>query len=454
VRFRPLAAALALVAVPAPLMGERITPAADAQPKPPAGRQFVLSPEGNHLWAYDALTGAAQLVVQAQNGGEPEISTGTAIDPVEQPPPGSPRRDINGQICVDPAGRHVVTGEDTVIPGSGTGSSHDPRIAGWGWFTISGAVIGEIRVEQTGKLAPEAGRGPGYAGDPDNFGCGFLDARRLFTTAIGNTLPGEPANGQLFLWFGPFERGYAQAATDDGTGFFVGEVDHCEIDRTLATAGGIAVDPANGDVYVASNRPDDQGNGSGVWRYRGRWPRTWAECTPEFLAANITKTRVVPPVPGPAVDPFAPTPSSVVISPAGTLVVSSVFSGTVSEFTKAGVWQRDIWPVSPLSPRRGPTGDTPFGLAFTADGTLWIADIGIVLNQPAAEEGSLVRTPFSSPTPFGTTAATGLTFPDGLGVYTARARPGNGDDDEDDKDGEDDDEDGLVTLRPPLPATT
>ena len=198
-------------------------------------RQFVLSPEGNNLWAYDAGTGAPQLVIHAVNGSTPAHA-----------PPGSDRRDINGQICVSPDRTHFISGEDTVL---GDGDSHDPRIAGWGWFRITGSTLGTITAHQEGKLAPEAGSGPGYRGDPDNYGCGFLDANRLVTTAIGNTLPGEPANGQLFLWFGPFDAGYREE-----NGFFAGEVDHCEVDSGLATAGGIAVAP-NGDVYVATNRP-------------------------------------------------------------------------------------------------------------------------------------------------------------------------------------------------------
>ena len=72
------------------------------------------------------------------------------------------------------------------------------------------------------------------------------------------------------------------------------------------------------------------------------------------------------------------TPSAVTVSPDDTLYVSSVFTATVSEYTKSGRWVRDIWPASPVAPRTGPTGDTPYGLAFTADGSLWIADLGIV----------------------------------------------------------------------------
>ena len=382
------------------------TPAATAAPAP----QFVLSPEGNHLWAYDAATGAAQLVSHAVNGNDPGVA----------PPPGSEPRDINGQVCVAPDGAHIITGEDTVIGGGDgdSGSSHDPRIAGWGYFAISGAAVGDIRIEQVGKLAPEAGEGEGYAGDPDNYGCGFLDGQRLLTTAIGNTLPGEQANGQLFLWFGPFDAAFRSETSDD-VEFFVGEVPHCEIDRGLATAGGIAV-ADNGDVYVATNRPDDDGNPGGVWRYSARFPSSMDECTPEFLAANVTREQVIPAVPG-LPDPLAPTPSSVVISPADTLYVASVFSGTVSEFTRDGAFVRDLWPASPAAPRTGPTGDTPYGLAIADDGSLWIADLGIVVGAPAEGAGSVIRVPFEdgTPRPPGDTIADGLTFPDGLGVYTA-----------------------------------
>lgn len=356
-----------------------------------AARQFVLSPEGNHLWAYDTVTKQRQLVVRARNGGDPGANAPNGIV-----------RDINGQICVSPDGGHVITGEDTV---TGEGSSHDPRIAGWGWFSIAGDAIGAITVEQIGKLAPEAGGGPGYAGDPDNYGCGFLDANRLFTTAIGNTLPGEEANGQLFLWFGPFEQ-----AT----------VAHCEIDRTLATAGGVTVAP-NGDVYVATNRPTQipGGDPSAIWRFSGTWPRSAAECTPAFLAANITKTRVLPSAPALPADPLAPTPSAVIITPSNTMLVSSVFSGTVSEFTREGQWIRDVYPLSPVALRTGPTGNTPYGMVIAGD-ELWIADLGIVAAAPAPGQGSLIVVQLNAQATPATTVQSNLTFPDGLGLYTGR----------------------------------
>jgi DNA-binding beta-propeller fold protein YncE len=203
--------------------------------------------------------------------------------------------------------------------------------------------------------------------------------------------------------------------------FFVGDVQHCEIDGAIPTAGGIAVD-RNGDVYVSSNRPDGSGGPSGVWRYSGRFPSSPAECNAAFLAANLHKELVVPITPVLPADPFAPTPSAVVVSPEDTLYVSSVFSGTVSEFTKKGRWVRDIWPLSPVSLRRGPTGETPYGLAVTADGALWIADLGIILDAPVDGQGSVISVRFGekrNPQMLGSKRR-GLTFPDGLGVYTPR----------------------------------
>ena len=379
-----------------------------------APKQFVLSPEGNHLWAYDTDTHARQLVIQGVNASNPGASTAPLqVD----------RRDINGQICVSPAGDHIITGEDTVV---GTGGSHDPGIAGWGYFAIAGNSLGSITATQVGKLAPEAGAdyGPGYTGDPDNFGCGFLDHNRLVTSAIGNTLPGEPANGQLFFWFGPFTQGYTPVPqTSTSPGYYFGTVEHCVVDDTLATAGGITIDRYGDqfDVYVATNRPDDQGHPGGIWKYSGTWPTSPDQCDTNGRVTGITKTLVIPAVSidgVPAPDATALTPSSVVIGPDDTLFVSSVFTGTVSEYTKEGIWIRDVYPIGPVAPRTGPTGNTPFGLAFTDDGSLWIADLGIFLSQPIPGQGSLIRVSFDGPVPLAETVQENLTFPDGLGVYT------------------------------------
>lgn len=390
------AAALLAVAV-------GVVPARSAGPP----KQLVLSPEGNHLWAYDAATGAAQLVVQAQNGDDP----GEGVEPNS-----AQRRDINGQICVAPNGQHVVTGEDTVF---GDGTSHGPRVAGWGWFHPRfDAKTGRLALVQQGKLSPEVG-GPGYRGDPDNYGCGFLDNGRLFTTAIGDRFPGQPANGQLFLWF-VSDPAAPTLETTGNASYLVGDVAHCEIAGDLATAGGIAVD-GNGDVYVATNRPDDAGNPGGVWRFSGDWPTNARECE----GFEATRELVIPGHGLPVVpDARVVTPSSVAISAGGTLYVASVFTGTVSEYDKDGTWIRDVYPTAPIAPMTGPTGNTPYGLAFTARGDLWLADLGIVGGEPGPGLGSVQRVRFDAagnPIVPADTIAEGLQFPDGLGVYTVRS---------------------------------
>ena len=67
------------------------------------------------------------------------------------------------------------------------------------------------------------------------------------------------------------------------------------------------------------------------------------------------------------------------------------------------------------------TTQTPFGLALTADGSLWIADLGIAVAEPAPGQGSVIRVRFDdagNPVLPYETVRDGLTFPDGLGVYT------------------------------------
>jgi streptogramin lyase len=131
---------------------------------------------------------------------------------------------------------------------------------------------------------------------------------------------------------------------------------------------------------------------------------------------------VIPSLPGLPADPRATTPSSVVITPQGTLYVSSVFTGIVSEFTRAGTWLRDVFPLSPVAPVVPPVGRTPYGLAVTSDGSLWIANLGIVVDQPAPNAGSVIRVRFTNgqPAPMGDTMRSNLNFPDGLGVYNPR----------------------------------
>ena len=340
----------------------------------------LLGGEGNRLWAYDTKTLERQVVIRAASD---ERSGSTSSGPGF--------RDVNGQICRNPtAPDHILLGEDT-------GQPNPP--AGWGYFRLSGSRVGEMSATQVGKLTPA------YLGAPDNFGCGFLPDGRLVTTAIGDPFPGQPANGELLLWFPPLNRTTAP---------------YCKLDISLATAGGIAV-TRDGSVLVATNRPDDAGNPGAVWRFSGRLPtsataaggcgRRDPKGAPLVDAGRLTKTALI------AGDPRALTPSGVVESERGTLYVSSVFSGTIAEYAADGTFVRDVLLPSGVPGRS--TG-TPFGLAVDRDGTLYYADLGIVGGDAEARNGTVRRIRFVGgvPQPPETLNA-GLDFPDGLGLLRA-----------------------------------
>ena len=78
---------------------------------------------------------------------------------------------------------------------------------------------------------------------------------------------------------------------------------------------------------------------------------------------------------------------------------------------------RDVYPAGAGgAAHRDRPAQTPFGLAFTSDGALWIADLGIVVAQPAPGPG-LGDPGRDGGTARRETVRDGLTFPDGLGVY-------------------------------------
>ncbi|HVM41338.1 MAG TPA: hypothetical protein VM618_11245 [Acidimicrobiia bacterium] len=380
--------------------------AAGAGPAPgiatTGGTTIVLSPEDNRLNAYDAADPSVkQTIIEGVHVySSPNGGVGVTDETL--------RRDINGQVCIDPENpRRFVAGEDT----DQDPSANPPVLPGWGYFELDGSKVGNLSVTQLGKLTPAS-----YLGSPDNQGCGFLSSDEIVTTTIGDVFPHEPATGELVLFFGPFDR------TD---------VPSCKLDTTLGTAGGLWVDPDARAIYVATNRPGADGLPGGVYRYTGDFPtaatpaggcgRIDASGAPLVDAGRITKELFI------AGAPFSMTPSTVIGSGRGTFYVSSVFTGTVAEYDGDGLFLRYVL-VPPMPPPGGAftaTGVTPFGLATTPDGSLWVADLGI---QPNAndglgavhEEGSVVRIEFGTlglPRPFAVVDES-LTFPDGLGVTT------------------------------------
>jgi hypothetical protein len=355
------------------------------------GQPIVFSGQGNNLVAYDSTDPFDSQVVITNAADDPEDG-----------------RDINAQICFwdDPElGRLFIAGEDTGQP--------DPP-AGWGIFRLDGTVIGELAATQIGKLTPTYQEGE----QPENLGCGLLSDGRMVTTDIGNQAGGD-ATGQLIVWFPPFDT-Y--------------EVPYCKIDVAIGTAQSILVGPDD-EVYVASSLGRGADNPAGVYRYTGDFP---TGPTPEegcdgedgtgapLVTTGITKEIFI------AADPETGLafPAGLAWAPDGGFYVSSVATGTINEYDAEGTYLRTI-----LAPPDGEQLDddsystgTPLGMATAPDGTLFLADIGVV-NQvqddgttyigPGDGNGRVLALALAAD---GTAEAPvtmdeGLDYPDNIGIF-------------------------------------
>jgi hypothetical protein len=357
----------------------------DTTAAPPDDSVVVFNAQGNNLDAYEA---------------EPPFTDQRVITTRADDPEGL---DINGQICFSPDGsKRFVAGEDT--------GQTDGVTMGWGIFQLTGDAVGDFEASQVGKLAPTF---QGSADNAEPYGCGFLSDGRLVTTDVGNQAAG-PGDGQLIVWFPPF----AQQA-DDTQAF-------CKVDVEIATAQSIWVDDQD-RVYVASARPPAfEGQTSGVWRYSnlptsadaaGGCGRVDATGAP---LADLARKQMF--IASGENDLVAPT--GVAGGPAGTIFVSSVINGVINEYDANGEFVRNV-----LRPPAGEQlGETPFstgtplGINVGPDGTLYYADIGIVLSAdgeigPGDNTGSVRRIVFSAGQP-GTpeVMASGLAFPDAIGL--------------------------------------
>jgi hypothetical protein len=335
---------------------------------------LVFNGEANRLNAYAPDAGDAKQTVVERRSSDPN------------------GWDMNGQICFDPDGsRRFIAGEDT-------GQPNPPP--GWGFFQLHGSEIGELSATRTGKLTPTYQSGEDNA---ENFGCGFLSNGTLVTTDVGNQAAG-PGNGQLILWFPPFDR--------------LG-VPYCKLDIEIGTAGGIYVDDRD-RVYVTSARV-----ASGVYRYSGPFPTSndaaggcgRTDSTGAPLADRVQKDLLIP------ADVNIPTPSGIARTPSGGFYVSSVFNGVIAEFDAAGTFLRRILePPSGevLGPEPYSTG-SPFGIGVDSGGTIYYADIGIVIRGanigPGPSTGKVRRIRFVGNAPQAPeTLDSGLDFPDGIGI--------------------------------------
>lgn len=351
---------------------------------------IVFNGEGNNLNAYEA---------------SPPFEAQTVITNRNDDPDGL---DINGQVCFFPAGApggppeedHLwfIAGEDTNQP--------DPP-PGWGIFRLQGETVGELRANQLGRLTPTY---QNAADNAENYGCGFLADGRVLTTDIGNQATGDP-NGQLIVWFPPFD-------SDD--------VRYCKLDIGIGTAGQIHVD-AEDQVYVASARGDT----AGILRYTGPFPTSddadsgcgGTDGTGAPLADSITRETFIA-----AGEHELSFPNAIVAKVDGTgFYANSVIDGVINEYDDSGRFVRTVLAPQPgeeLGEQTYSTG-TPLGLGIDSRGTLYYADIGITISADGigpGPEGTVRRIRFldGEPQP-PQIMASGLAFPDGIGVLDRRA---------------------------------
>ncbi len=350
---------------------------------------IVFNGQGNNLDAY-ATTPAADGTFPTQR-----VYSTVATDPQKG-------RDINAQICFLPP---TEDGEQWFVAGEDTGQESPAHPPGWGIFRLDGNEIGDLSATEIGKLVPTY---QPSNDNPENYGCGVLPDGRVLTTDVGNQASGD-GDGQLIVWFPPLTGGtYPDLA----------KVRYCKIDVGLPTAQSILV--RGKDVYVAASR-------AGVYKYTGPFPTSddaaggcgRKDATGAPMADAVQRTTFI--TPG---EHGMATPAGLADAPDGGMYVSSVFSGVIDQYDGAGTFVRTI-----LEPPAGEKiGDRPFstgtplGIGVDADGTLYYADIGVVISKdgvgPGDKTGSLRRITFEGGQPQPPqTMATPLDFPDGIGVW-------------------------------------
>jgi sugar lactone lactonase YvrE len=345
-----------------------------------AAQELLYAAEGNRLRRYDldTLDGEGAPL-------EELVFENATLDPEHG-------RDINGTVCALPDGSgRFVAGEDS-------GQPHPP--AGWGVLTPDG--------RQVGKLTPTA-----LAAVPDPHGCAFDAAGRLFTTETGRQFFGG-ANGQLMVWFPPFDRfpgapgEYPHTdATSSG---------YCKLATDIGTAAGVTVD-AEGRVYVAA------ASGLEVLRFSPPFPTSddaeggcgSRDATGAPFADPVQRERFLGSLPRLGMLTY----SGLAVAPNGNLYVASVLTGRIAEFDRDGRFVRFVLqPPDWLPPH--PTGH-PQGLAVDARGTLYYADLELEIDLSGihpGRDGKVWRIRFDATgAPLAPEiVARGLAFPDGLGV--------------------------------------
>jgi hypothetical protein len=364
----------------APSGGDTSTTAAPTTTAEPVSADtIVFSGEGNNLNAYSADAPFQKQTVIRSKAGDPKNGL-----------------DINAQICFDPKNpRRFIAGEDTDQDTTGH--------AGWGIFELSGDKVGELKAKQIAKLVPTY---QPANDNPENYGCGWLPDGRMFTTDVGNQASG-PGDGQLIIWFPPF-------------GF--DENSYCKIDVELTTGQSMVV--RESDILVAEARKP------GVFRYPldslPTSPDAAGGCGKQDATGAPMITTLVKELfiqPDGDTNHLA-TPSGLAVGKDGHIFVASVFNGVISEFDADGTFLRVILepPAGEQLGAKPYSTGTPLGIGLAADGSLFYADIGIVIGEgsvgPGNRTGTVRKIAFVDGEPQPPVVMdTGLAFPDGIGVF-------------------------------------
>jgi hypothetical protein len=301
-----------------------------------ATADLLYSPEGNRLRRYD-------------------------IDSIKTPPlrqdvlierASSGGLDINGMVCLVPGG------DGRFIAGEDTGQPTIPP--GWGVFEADGTRVGKLAA--TYFVSP---------GDP--FGCVFDSQGRLFTTEIGIEIGGAP-NGQLIMWFPPYDRFPGAPGTypnaERSTNF-------CKISSALGTPTSIAIDDQD-RIYVTSARASGFAGGGSVVRFSPPYP-TSPGAAGGCGQVDALGSPVADGVQGEAfiVSGTIPTPTGIARARNGNWYVASVLNGVIGEFDPSGALVRRVLTAS--QPGLPTLSGNPQGLAVDADGDLYFADLQLTL---------------------------------------------------------------------------
>ena len=264
-------------------------------------------------------------------------------------------RDVNGEICVVPDGSgRFLAGEDT-------GQTAVP--AGWGLFDSSGTQVGKLTATYNTDGA-------------EPHGCEFADDGTLFTSEVGFQGFGTN-NGQLILWFPPFDQypGAPGTYPNDAR-----STNFCKIATDLGTAGGVAVDD-QGRVYVSES------SGLRITRFSPPFPTgpdpaggcSGTDATGAPQADTVQREVFV------SATPDMLTYSGMAMAPNGNLYVASVLTGGIAEYDLDGGFVRYL--LEPSGTTLPTPWGNPQGLAVGGDGSVYYADLDLVGTLPDVGPG-------------------------------------------------------------------